>query len=178
MPQEAENKPKRIMDGIIHKQDRETVGKIATDLMMASPETVSVKELGQDMLQDYMENLWIAIDRGRKEIDGDFFVVVLQKKEKLLQNVVRNQFLYRRSCPTPTYNQSVFRYDSQDDKLDYIWSLPDKDSCFMLRNNALQVVSEERKMLGFVLDFFSGELDKQAQIYNGELKQDPMSVIF
>jgi hypothetical protein len=170
--------PKRIMDGLVNKQDRETVGKIATDLMMSTPETVSVKELGQDMLQDYMENLWITVERGSKDLASDFFIVVLQKKERILDNVVRNQFLYRRSCPTPTYNQSVFRYSRNDDELEYIWSLPDKDSCHMLRANALQVVSEERDMLGFVLDFFDGTLDNMAQTYNGETKKDPLAIIF
>jgi hypothetical protein len=170
--------PKRIMDGLVHQQDRETVGKIATDLMMSTPEDVSVKELGQDMLEDYMESLWECIDRGSKDIACDFFVVVLQKKERVLQNVVRNQFLYRRSCPTPTYNQSVFRYSRKDDELEYIWSLPDKDSCYMLRANALQVISEERDMLKFVLDFFDGTLDNMAQTYNGEAKKDPLAIIF
>ncbi len=162
----------------INQKDRETIGKIATDLMMSTPEEVPVTELGKDMLQDYMENLWITVDRGKKDYGTDFFIVVLQKKEKILENVVRNQFLYRRSCPTPTYNQSVFRYLFKDDELEYIWSLPDKDSCYMLRANALQVVSEERDMLKFVLDFFDGTLDNLAQIYNGEAKKDPLAIIF
>ena len=178
MKKEEVTKPKRIMDGLVHQQDRETVGKIATDLMKSSPELVPLKELGQDMLSDYMENLWIAVDRGKKELWADFFVVVLQKKERLLDNVVRNQFLYRSSCPTPTYNQSVFRYSFKDDELEYVWSLPDKSSCFMLKANALMVAPEERDMLKFVLDFFDGTLDTLAQTYNKETHKDPLSVIF
>jgi len=172
-----ETKPKRIMDGLVHQQDRETVGKIATDLMQSTPEEVPVHEIGKDMLQDYMENLWEAVDRGRKDLETDFFVVVLSKKERVLQNVVRNQFLYRVSCPTPTYCQSVFRYLRKDDELQYVWSLPDKQSCFMLRDNALMVASDERETLKFVLDFFDGTLDNLAQTYNNETTKDPLSII-
>jgi hypothetical protein len=173
-----ESKTKRVTAGLNNKEDRETVGKIATDLMQKTPEDVPVVDLGKDMLQDYMENLWLCVDRGKKGLGTDFFVVVLQKKERLLQNVVRNQFLYRLSCPTPTYNQSVFRYLFEDDQLEYFWSLPDKESCFMLRNNALMVSPEEHQMLQFVLEFFDGTLDNLAQTSNGEEKKDPLSVIF
>lgn len=175
---EAVEKPKRTMDGLVNQQDRETVGKIATDLMQSTPDVVPVREIGKDMLQDYMENLWECVSRGSKDLASDFFVVVLQKKERIMQNVVRNQFLYRKSCPTPTYNQSVFRYSRKDDELEYIWSLPDKDSCYMLRANALMVAPDERDMLRFVLDFFDGTLDTQAQRYNGEIIKDPLSIIF
>lgn len=174
----GEKKPKRELSGLVHQQDRETVGKIATDLLKKAPEQVSVHELGQDMLSDYMENIWLAVDRGRKELCDSFFVVVLSKRERLLENVIRNQFLYRTSCPTPTYCQSVFKYGYKDDHLEYIWSLPDKESCFMLRDNALIVKPDERKTLGFVLDFFDGTLDKEAQTMNGETIPDPLSIIF
>lgn len=178
MKKEEAPTPKRNMDGLVHTQDRETVGKIATDLMQSTPEEVPLREIGKDMLHDYMENIWQCIDRGSKDLASDFFVVVLQKKERIMQNVVRNQFLYRKSCPTPTYNQSVFRYSRKDDELEYVWSLPDKDSCYMLRANALMVAPEERDMLNFVLDFFDGTLDSLAQRYNGEIIKDPLSIIF
>jgi len=125
-----------------------------------------------------MEEVWVTVDRGKQEHKVPFFVVVLHRKEKLLPNVIRNQFHYRLSCPTPTYLQTVFRYHPNDDELEYYWSLPTKNRCFYMYNQKEFVPPEEYQLLSFVIDFIEGRLDRMAQSLNNEPKPDPLAVIF
>lgn len=175
-------KPKRITSGMKNKQDRETVGKIALDLRSSyqANDLAEVSDIGANSTKSTMEEIWIAVDRGRKDtsITGSFYVVISQKKERILSNVIRQLFYYRQSCPTPTYLTSVFFYNRTDDELFYLWSLPSKDRCFYMYQNKEFVPPEEYQLLGFVIDFIEGKLDKMAQKLNKEEIVDPLSIVF
>lgn len=147
---------------------KETVGKFAVEGMLKEPETRSVIELEQEMQKEYMNELLNCIDKHYNDFDGDFYIVVITKREKLLHNVLRNYFMARRSCPSPQYDQSVFRYLKKDGVVDYLWTVPSEDACIHLKENALAVVEEERPLLNFVLQFSDGTLLKIAKKLNGE----------
>lgn len=152
------------------KQGRDTAGKISYELMQKDTHPTRVVELGEAMTKDYMEKLWECVDRGKKasHIEGDFYAVVLSKKERLLTNVIRNFFLFRQSCPTPTFCQSVYKYYPKEDKLDLLWTLPSQEGAAVYRDNALLIDPSEKEMLNYVLDYWDGTLDKLAQTLNGE----------
>lgn len=173
-------KPKRVLRGMKNKQDRETVGKIALDLrdQFKADDVAPVEDIGKNSTKSTMEELWVTVDRGRKDLAGSFYVCIIQRKDKILTNVIRQQFFYRKSCPTPTYLTSVFYYDRVKDELQYLWSLPSKERCFQMYNNKEFVPIDEYQLLGFVIDFISGKLDNLAQELNGELKPDPLSIVF
>lgn len=168
---------------------KQTVGKIATDLLLKTPETTDPIELQREIQKDYIDNLKWAVQHMQKKVDcshlvgndrghefcstrtahlDDFYVVVITKKEKLLENVLRNYFLQTIDCPTPDYNQSVFRYDSKKEELEYLWTVPDKETCDMFQQNAIHIVPEERQLLDMVLKFRNGTLLQQARRLNGE----------
>ena len=120
------------------------------------------------MQKGYLDELLSTTQSGKKLYDGDFFVVVLTKKERLLPNVLRNYFLHRKTCPTPTYDQAVYHFVATEDELRFLWVVPSKDTCELLRDNALQVHDEERALRDYVLQFYDGSLDRLCLKLNPE----------
>lgn len=148
---------------------RDTVGKIATDLSQKEPDTRDPIELEREIHKEYENNIIECIKRAKKEVDGDFYVVVSVKKERLLPNVIRNLFFYTHSCPTPTYDQTVYRYIKKEDMLEFLWVIPDKETCIIFKDKPLQV--EEKELLYYVLSFYDGTLDIVAGRLNKEIKE-------
>jgi hypothetical protein len=151
--------------------DNVTVGKIASDLMVKEPETLSPIEQMRENLTDYEKNIHECITVHKKFFPGDFFVVVIHKRERLMQNVLRNYFTARISCPTPDYDQTVYKYTRENDQIDFWWTIPARDICHLLLENRNDVVPEEFALLGFILKFKDGTLFKMAQEYNQELQK-------
>ena len=111
------------------------------------------------MQSKYVENLIECTKNFRKAFDKqDFYVVVLTKRERLMEKLFRLYYTARHSCPTPEYDQSVYKFDYKDEHLSFLWTVPDKESCYHLRDNAIMVHPDERQLLKFVLDFFDGSL--------------------
>jgi len=147
---------------------KKTVGAIASELQQKATEAISPIDIQREAQKDYIENLHITVNRGKLSITGDFFVVVLLKKEKLLENVLRNYFFETICCPTPDYNQSVFKYHAKDEKLEYLWTVPDEQTCNIFQRNVSLIVPEELELLNFVLQFHDGTLLQKARKLNGE----------
>lgn len=150
---------------------RETVGKIATDLLAKEMPTRDPIELEREMHKGYEDNVMQAVSAYKKDWPYDFFVVVDTKREKILSNVLRHFFYGRKTCPTPFYDQTVYRYDAKLEKIDFVWTIPGKDVCEVLKDNALIVDKAEHELLKFVLDFSDGTLMKQCMQLNGELEK-------
>ena len=67
---------------------------------------------GTSSRRSFEEEIHATIQRALIDpnIQGDFYIVVLFKKERILKNVVRQYFFYRQSFPTPEYDQSVYKF--------------------------------------------------------------------
>lgn len=153
---------------------RETVGKLSSDLLAKRTESQSVIDLQREMQQDYLKHLEEAIQSGKNRFDGDFYVVIITKKERLMQNVLRNYFATRESCPTPEWDQTVYWVERSSESLVYLWTLPAKDVCEYLKRNALYVVNEELELLKFVMAFENGDLLRYSKMKNGEKFDSPL----
>lgn len=150
-------------------EKRDTVGKIATELQTkAIDNTHSAHEQMQEQLSEYDTNLASCVQEARKTKTGDFYVVVLTKKERLLENVLRNYFFSRNSCPTPDYDQAVYFYSSKTQELKFMWVIPSKHTCEYMRDNAKLIDPSEHELLRFVLSFYDGYLLKLVKKLNGE----------
>lgn len=158
----------------IPKQKRITVGEQYLSVAYKDPDSRDPIELQREMQKEYVANLKQAVYDFRKKIHGDFYVIQLTKREQLLKNILRNYFFGRMSCPTPEYDQSVFFYDAQKEHIEYLWTVPDRETCILMRENAAHVPPEERELLYFVLKFWSGDLLLQAKARNGEQKNSPL----
>ena len=153
---------------------KETLGKIAREIMEKPQDSRDPIELAKINEQDYIKNLFECLETHKQIFKhSDFFVEVLTKKEPLIKNVVRNYFAGRLACPTPFFDQSVYQYHWYDDKLELLWALPVEEACRMYRNYALEVVPEERALLGHILDYYDGTLLRLAMKLNGETLESP-----
>ena len=146
----------------------ETVGKIAVDLAQKADNKHTVVEQMQENLTDYERNVIECAERGLKQYNSDFYIVVLTKKEPLFENIIRNLFHHRKSCPTPQYDQVVYQYQYKQDALKFLWCIPDKETCEVYKTYKSVVQPEERQLLQFVLDFDRGMLDQLARRLNNE----------
>lgn len=161
---------------VLEEKKHITVGQAAYDLLKKDEKPVKVQELQTSMQEDYMKNLMACVDRYYPKYPGDFYVVVITKKERLMENVLRNYFYGRQSCPTPDYDQSVFRYNRNKGAIEYLWTIPSKDACLLYLQNPKAVPSEEHSLLEFVIKFENGTLYKLAKKFNGEAPDSPLLV--
>ena len=148
---------------------RDTIGKISSDLIIKTPDSTDPIEIERELHTDYEKGVAECIAGGLRDFAGDFYVVVVTKKEPLMKNVLRNYFLTRLSCPTPDYDQTVYSYNRSSSSIVFMWVVPSKDSCQLLRDNAATVAKEEWGLLDFVLKFYDGTLFNIAKKLNNEL---------
>lgn len=149
---------------------RETVGKVSRDLIIEAPKLDhSPHEQMSESLTEYEDNVHDAVEAGKKIYNNDFYVVVLTKKERIMKNVLRNYFMSRETCPTPDWDQAVYHYHKETEALEFLWVLPSKDVCKMLRLNSLTIDKSERKLLDYVMALDDGSLLRVAKRLNGEM---------
>lgn len=147
----------------------ETVGKVSQKLLQQEPDTRDPIELEREMHKDYKSNLLSCVERAVSHYpDRDLYIIVDTKKERLLTNVIRNYFFYRLSCPTPNYDQTVYKYYYLKQTIEFLWVIPSRDTCILLQENMLHIAPEEQELLRFVMDFNDGTLLKIAKRLNGE----------
>ena len=101
-------------------------------------------------------------------MDGDFYIACLLKKEKLLQNVLRNYFVPTLACPTPHFDQTVYKFNANKEDLQFLWVVPDQETCEVFLENKEKIVPEEQALLKYVLEYYDGTLFNMAKKLNGE----------
>lgn len=166
--------------------NKKTVGQISQELLQKNHGQAKAQDISYAQQQEYLDNLvWCvkhamkevdcsAIDghdmcKDRNKFDGDFFIEVLLKKERKLENVLRNYFLARKSCPMPFYDQTVYRYNSAKGDIEYLWTVPDLETCLIFEENKEKIVPEERSLLTMILQFKDGSLKRLARKFNKEI---------
>jgi hypothetical protein len=149
---------------------RRTVGDISSNLWSgATGNSHSAYEQTKESLTDFEKELYGCIDQALIKYAGNFFVVVITKKERLMPNVLRNYFFSRKSCPTPDYDQTVYQYHRLSDQLEFLWVIPARDICQEMLLEAPFVHPEEKELLTYVCDFRDGKLYQKALELNGEI---------
>lgn len=147
---------------------KRTVGEQALEIFKTGAQESSPIALQQEMTRDYYQNLIDCALKDRKSYKGRFFIVVITKNERLLPNVFRNYFYSRHTCPTPDYDQSVFRYNNLSEEIEYLWTIPSQDACLHLLAHVNEVHRDEHELLSYVIDFKKGKLFTLAKKLNRE----------
>lgn len=151
-------------------EPRKTVGRIQTELAPKSiDDNHSAYEQSLEQLSEYEQNLIDRIEAGKKEYAGDFYIVVITKRERLMDKVLRHYFLARSTCPTPQYDEAVYKYHKKEDRVEFLWVVPDKSTCEDFMMNAVTTSEDEKVLRDFVIKFKSGDLDLVAMKMNGEI---------
>ena len=153
--------------------NRDTVGKISLALSEKQPETRDPIEIEREVHKDYEKHINDCIQRHKNTIDGNFYVEVITKKERLMPNVLRNYFFATQACPTPTWDQTIYKYHRSQDIIEFLWVVPSKDTVELFLQNALQIADNEKELLQFILKFTDGSLLKLAKKLNGEVEDSP-----
>ena len=150
---------------------KETVGKQLQDHLQKKHDRMSVVELTRQIQGDHVNILIDVINKSKQVWNGDFYISLLPKLEKsLAYKAIRSYFKADYACPSPHYDQSVFKYHAQDENLEFIWTVPDKDTVEYYIHFANEVVPEERELLGFCIAFKNGLLNDVCNQLNGEKK--------
>ena len=159
---------------LILDEPKKTVGSVALELMQQPQEEFNAVDFTQDdngPLQEWEYNILQTVERGVKDHPHtDLYIIVINRRYRILENVTRCDFFYRLSCPTPDYDQTVYKYHHKSDDIEFLWVIPAQDACHYLKDNALNVAPEEKQLLQFVLDFADGTLFQIARILNGEIQ--------
>lgn len=150
------------------KATRKTVGSESLRLHEKDPGNHSAVDQMREQLEDYEKNVYECIQRNMNSFEGDFYIVVLSKKERLMQNVMRGYFFARSSCPTPDNDQVVYRYSKKDENLELLWVVPADNIVNMMKNNTQFVKTSEYALLNYVLKFADGSLLRLSKKINGE----------
>lgn len=153
---------------------RDTVGKISLALSEKQPESRDPVEIEREVHKDYEKHIYDCIERHKTALEGNFYIEVITKKERLMTNVLRNYFFATQACPTPTWDQTIYKYHRSKDFIEFLWVVPSKDTCELFLQNALQIADNEKELLQFVLKFNDGSLLKLAKKLNGEMEDSPL----
>lgn len=159
----------------LQEPKKEPVGKYAYELQKKTDEKINPIDMQETIHkgnkgEDSFENqVRIAVERGEKEFEGDFYIVVLFKKERLLHNVVRQYFFPRKSCPLPEFDQVVYKFHRNSGTLDFLWVVPDQAATVELPKIRALLPLEQQGLLEHIEAFNSGKLDALCASLNNEV---------
>jgi len=138
----------------------QTVGSAALALLSKGDQKQGVVDTQQEMQKGYVDQLIIAAQRGAKEfgLSKPFYVCVQNRRERLLENVIRCQFYPRQTRPIPAYDLSLYHYDPKIEKLTFVWTIPDKETCSVIKKCRYASPKGEEQLYGFVKAFHEGKL--------------------
>lgn len=140
-------------------EKRKTVGQVASELSKDTYQQ-DVIETQREMQKGYIDELIKAAKAGEEKYGTKkhFYICVQTRRERLLTNVIRNQFYTRQTRPIPQYDLALYYYNPNDEKLSFIWCIPDKETCLVMQANKQYIPKEQEQLLGFVLSFMAGTL--------------------
>lgn len=145
--------------GSLLLNQKETVGKISQDLLVKADPKQGIVDTERTINKDYFDQCKECVERKpHSEWTKPWFLIILNKKERLLTNVVRRYFFGRKSLPSPEYDQTVWHYFPSTGDMKFLWTLPDKETCHMIYNNRSEIPTSENKLAKFVIDFFDNRL--------------------
>jgi len=164
------NKINKLWSSMEHSKEKnkESAGSISYKMRLKDTKAQSAIDQMREQLTDYDKNIAICVNDNKKVFDGDFYVVVITKKERLMQNIFRGYYFARLSCPTPDYDQAVYKYMREDDHLEFLWVIPAASIVDYMKNNAKYIPPDQYGLLSYVMKFTEGTLLRLSKELNGE----------
>jgi hypothetical protein len=137
-----------------------TVGQAACDLLKSPDTKQSVIDTQREMQKGYIDELVKCAKDAESRFGTSrcFYVCVQTRRERLLINVIRNQFYARFSRPFPAYDLALYHYDPKDEKLSFVWCIPDRETVEMMSQPGYVCPADQRQLYSFVQSFKKGSL--------------------
>ncbi len=131
-------------------------------------------EYRRQMEPDILAMIYNTVEKSKCEplyTNSDFYIVLLQTVDAVLKQP-KNIVIARKSCPTPVYKQSVWKYRSLSDSLEFLWSIPDSLLYYSIVHNPTVYLQDKEcaELAKFVILMESGELLEWVKKENGEKK--------
>ena len=138
---------------------------------LSKPEYISDIDIKSEYEKNYVKKILKAVDDGiTKYKDANFFFLeVLTIRPRALIAVNNAEYIARSSLPMPYYNQTLYIYQKEGEKLDFLWKIPDKRTALHLYFNQDKYSSNNIRYLPYVIEFFNGDLIKKRDILRDKL---------
>lgn len=136
---------------------KQTVGQASYDLLRKPPEEVNAIDLQREMQKSVTGQLQEIIESHKTYADS-YFIVYLLRKERLIPNAIRQQFVVRKTRPKPDYDCSLFEYSNLTGNLRFHWTIPDEETCTYLLLNKEHLSDDEKDLFLYVKKFSDGTL--------------------
>lgn len=155
--------PKKLAGQIINEHD--ALGLDIQD---------DIIEYRREMEPDIMARIRATAHEAKNKpgyIGKDFYIVLITTIDRVLRQP-KIIPLARKSCPTPVYKQSVWKYKTGTSELEFLWSIPDMILYYHILNNKLKYMNDKETadLAKFVILMESGELLAWVKKENGEKK--------
>jgi len=161
-----------MSDIILKGEKRESIAVLNQQLLEKEPDTLDAVELQQEIQGDsYLPQLYAALERGTKKYPSDFYIVCINQRFRLFELVNRTFFIDRLSCPTPDFDQSVYKYTKKDDRLEFLWSIPDQQTCESYRLDPLGFLKAIMNNVDTYSPCMMGRLNKKYENSTRKKKQ-------
>ncbi len=133
-----------------------------------------ITEYRRAMEPDIMARIRSTVDEAKNKdgyIGKDFYVVLITTIDRVLRQP-KIIPLARKSCPTPVYKQSVWKYQRSANNLEFLWSIPDAILYYHILRNQIKYMNDKETadLAKFVILMESGELLEWVKKENGEKK--------
>lgn len=152
---------------------KKTYGQQVLDHWASNPDDDDdVIEYRRKMEPDILKNIYETVAKAKDQdiYKGKNFYICLLMKTERVGGVPRTFVLARQSCPTPTFQQHVWKYHHESGSLEYLWSLPDKILYYHIINNSQKYLADKEceGLAKFCILDHKGELLKWVIKENGE----------
>lgn len=142
-------------------KSRETVGKLASDLLSNPDTKQGVIDTQREMTKGYLQHIHELVTTSEcKDWINPFYIEVIQRRERLMANVIRHHFVARQTLPSPSCDQDVWKYYPHTGNLEYLWTVPDINAVEYFINNVFNVKEDQKQLMEFCHHFRDGTLDK------------------
>jgi len=126
---------------------------------------------GTNSKRSYEEEFWECFEQGMQKYPESKILVinVYRKKERALQNIVRQLFRASRYVGTPQYDHTLYLVRVADRKVVHVWSIPDNATCIWLPLRENDVPEDQLELIQTIKSFQSGALDCEADKLNQKI---------
>jgi len=161
---------KKAIGELLKTPTKKTMSEISYKQSLNDNCTDNLEEIAKSRMPAHEKNLHITLERGLKDFPGrDFYIYTNHKRELALSKVIRHLWGIRLTCPRPCNEQTAYKYHYKDERLEFLWSVPNSDVCRIFYNNPEYVGPEDYDVLRTVIDFRDGGLYRKALELDGLL---------
>lgn len=136
-------------------KEHKTVGQMSAELKQDSKQ--GVIDTQREMNKKFIPEIEKCI-KNHKDWTEPFYIIVINKRERLMVNVIRQYFIARKTLPTEDYDQTVFKYDPTSCNLEFLWTVPDVFTVNELLLHKNNLPEDHRRLVEFCWLFKNGRL--------------------